>query len=117
MTDDLIKIVRTYRLPAGLLERLHLAEEIFRQVEPNLRLFVFSAIRPPAADDVLQEVLKAVATSMGKFAGETPAHGWGPCFENSPEADYNLLLRPNTAQRYVVTRACPHLTTLIQEVA
>ncbi len=51
--DDLLKLVRTYRVTTGLAERLRLAEEIFPQVEPDLRLFVFSNIRPPAADDVL----------------------------------------------------------------
>ena len=74
--DDLIKLVRTYRLTDGLAERLRLAEEIFRRIEPDLRLFVFGAIRPPAADDVFQEVLKAVATSLKKFAGDTPAQFW-----------------------------------------
>ena len=33
------------------------AEEIFRTVEPGLRMFVFNAIRPPASDDVLQDFL------------------------------------------------------------
>ena len=78
--DDLIKLVRTYRVTTGLTERLRLAEEIFRLIEPDLRLFVFSAIRPPAADDVFQEVLKAVATSLGKFAGDTPAKFWAWCY-------------------------------------
>ena len=74
--DDLLKLVRTYRVTTGLVERLRLAEEIFRQVEPTLRLFVFSAISAPAADDVLQNVLIAVATSLGKFMGDTPAAFW-----------------------------------------
>ena len=76
MTDDLMKLVRTYRVTAGLADQLRLAEEIFREVEPGLRLFVFNAVRPPAADDVLQEVLKAVATSLAKFVGDTPASFW-----------------------------------------
>lgn len=76
MTDDLMKLVRTYRVTAGLSERLRLAEEIFRQVEPGLRLFVYNAVRAPAADDVLQEVLKAVATSLTKFAGDTHTKFW-----------------------------------------
>lgn len=71
-----MKLVRTYRVTAGLPERLRLAEEIFRTVEPGLRMFVFNAVRPPASDDVLQEVLKAVATSLGKFAGDSPAKFW-----------------------------------------
>ena len=45
-------------------------------MEPGLRSFVFNAVRPPAADDVLQEVLKAVATSLAKFVGDTPAKFW-----------------------------------------
>lgn len=41
---------------------------------------MFSAIRPPAADDVLQEVLKAVATALAKFAGDTTATFWARCY-------------------------------------
>lgn len=72
-----MKLVRTYRVTTGLADRLRLAEEMFRQVEPGLRLFVFNAVRAPATDDVLQEVLKAVATSLGKFAGDTSTQFWG----------------------------------------
>ena len=39
--DDLIKLVKTYRLTAGLAERQRLAESIFRQIEPDLHAFVF----------------------------------------------------------------------------
>ena len=42
-------------------------EDIFKLIAPNLRFFVFSAIRPPVADDVFQEVLKTIATGMKKF--------------------------------------------------
>ena len=54
--EQLIKLVKTYRLSSGLAERLRLAEAIFHLIEPDLRAFVFSAIQPQAADDVLQEV-------------------------------------------------------------
>jgi hypothetical protein len=40
--NDLIKLVKTYRLTAGLAERIQLAEEISRLIEPDLRVFVFS---------------------------------------------------------------------------
>lgn len=69
--DDLIKLAKTYRLTAGLAERLRLAEAIFRQIEPDLRFFVFNAMQPPAAEDVLQEVLKSVAVSLKNFRGDT----------------------------------------------
>jgi RNA polymerase sigma factor (sigma-70 family) len=78
--DDLIKLVRTYRLTAGLAERIRLAEEIFRRVEPDLRLFVFSSISPDAAQDALQEVLKAIAISLKKFQGDTVKEFWAWCY-------------------------------------
>ena len=74
--DDLIKLVRTYRLTAGLLERQRLAEAIFRLIEPDLRFFVFSAIQPPAAQDVLQEILKSIVVSLPKFEGGTVKEFW-----------------------------------------
>jgi hypothetical protein len=78
--DDLIKHVRTFRFAAALDERVRLSEEIFPLIEPDLRFFVFGAIRPPAAEDVLQEVLKAVATGMRKFAGGSNKEFWGWCY-------------------------------------
>jgi RNA polymerase sigma factor (sigma-70 family) len=78
--DQVIKLVKTYRLTAGVADRLRLAEEIFRLIEPDLRFFVFRAIRPPAAEDVLQEVLKAAATGMKKFAGGSNEEFWGWCY-------------------------------------
>ena len=74
--DELIKLVRTYRLTAGLSERLILAERI----EPDLRLFVFASIARPAAEDALQEVLKAIAVSLGKFQGSSAKEFWGWCY-------------------------------------
>ncbi len=78
--DDLIKLVRTYRLTAGLAERLRLAEEIFRHIEPDLRLFVFSSLSHDAAQDALQEILKAIATSLQKFQGDTIKEFWAWCY-------------------------------------
>jgi RNA polymerase sigma factor (sigma-70 family) len=78
--DDLIKLVRTYRLTAGLAERLRLADEIFRRIEPDLRMFVFAHVPQDAAQDALQEVLKAVATGMSKFEGGTSKEFWAWCY-------------------------------------
>jgi RNA polymerase sigma factor (sigma-70 family) len=78
--DDLIKLVRTYRLTAGLAERIRLAEEIFRRIEPDLRVFVFSSVSHDAAKDALQEVLKAVAVSLKQFKGDTVKEFWGWCY-------------------------------------
>jgi RNA polymerase sigma factor (sigma-70 family) len=78
--DDLIKLVRTYRLTAGLAERLRLAEEIFRHIEPDLRVFVFSSVTNDAAKDALQEVLKAVAISLRNFKGDSHKEFWAWCY-------------------------------------
>jgi len=78
--DDLIKLVRTYRLTAGLAERIRLAEEIFRRIEPDLRVFVFSSISHDAAKDALQEVLKAIAVGLKSFKGDTHKEFWGWCY-------------------------------------
>ena len=78
--DDLIKLVRTYRFTAGLAERIRLAEEIFRLIEPDLRVFVFSSIAHDAAKDALQEVLKAVAVSLKNFKGDTHKEFWAWCY-------------------------------------
>jgi RNA polymerase sigma factor (sigma-70 family) len=78
--EQVIKLVKTYRLASGLAERLRLAEAIFRLIEPDLRFFVFAAIQPPAAQDVLQEVLKSITTSMNKFEGGSNEEFWGWCY-------------------------------------
>lgn len=78
--DDLIKLVRTYRVTSGLAERLRLAEDIFRLIEPDLRLFVFSSVAPTSAEDVHQEILKAVATDLGRFQGGTQREFWAWCY-------------------------------------
>jgi RNA polymerase sigma factor (sigma-70 family) len=78
--DDLIKLVRTYRLASALTERLRLAEAIFRLILPDLRVFVFSRLPPQVAEDGLQEILKAVATGMGRFEGNTTKEFWSWCY-------------------------------------
>ena len=71
--DDLIKLVRTYRLTAGLADRERLADAIFAVVEPAMRLFVNGKIRPQYADEVLQEALHAIVISLPKFSGHRSA--------------------------------------------
>ena len=68
--DDLIQLVRAYQKTAELADRERLADAIFTQIEPELRRYVNGKIRPQYADDVLQEVLKAVVISLPKFSSE-----------------------------------------------
>jgi RNA polymerase sigma factor (sigma-70 family) len=78
--DDLIKLVRTYRLTAGLAARIRLAEEILRRIQPDLRFFVFGNIPHQAAEDVMQEVLKGIATGLKQFKGDTVKEFWAWCY-------------------------------------
>ncbi|MES2695070.1 MAG: sigma-70 family RNA polymerase sigma factor [Verrucomicrobiota bacterium] len=78
--DELIKLVKTFRFTAALDQRLRLADEIFRYIEPPLRVFVRGSVASDAVPDVLQEVLKGVATSLRKFEGDTNAKFWGWCY-------------------------------------
>ena len=77
--DELIKLVRSYRLTDGLGERLRLAEEIFNRIAPEMRVFVFSSVSPQFAEDTLQEVLKSIATGMKGFKGGSEKEFWGWC--------------------------------------
>jgi RNA polymerase sigma factor (sigma-70 family) len=69
--DELIKLVNAYRQSDVLDDRVRIAEEIFRVIEPKLRLYVFNHVRPSSADDVLQEALIAITRSLKNFAGTT----------------------------------------------
>ena len=77
---DVIKLVKTYRLTPALDQRLRLAEQIFQEIEPQLRFFVFGTLSHPAAQDVLQETLQAVTVSLTKFSGDSPQSFWAWCY-------------------------------------
>lgn len=78
--DELIKLVKTYRLTPALDQRLRLAEAVFRTIEPDLRFFVFSAVSSLGAEDISQEVLKAIATGLDKFTGGSTSEFWAWCY-------------------------------------
>lgn len=78
--DAIIKLARTYRLTTSLADRLQLGDELFRLIEPKLRLFVFSSLAVPAAEDALQETLKGIVVGLPTFAGQTPSEFWGWCY-------------------------------------
>lgn len=78
--EHIIKLVKTYRLTPALDQRFRLADEIFSQLEPQLRFFVFGSLALPAAQDVLQETLKAIIVSLSKFAGGSAQEFWAWCY-------------------------------------
>lgn len=79
--DELIKLVRNYRLDRTLSGQNKYTEAIIRIVEPKLSLFVFKAIRNPStAEDVLQEVLKGIVVGLPKFSRDTEGEFWGWCY-------------------------------------
>jgi RNA polymerase sigma factor (sigma-70 family) len=78
--DELIKLVRTYRVTVGLAERLRLTDAILRLIAPDLRGFVFSALVPHAAEDVSQEVLISITNSLKKFERDSNGEFWEWCY-------------------------------------
>lgn len=78
--NDLFKLIKTYRLTTALTDRLQLGETVFRQIEPELRFFVFGALPPPSGEDVLQDILKAIATDLTRFKGNSLKEFWAWCY-------------------------------------
>jgi len=78
--DDLIKLVRTYRYSGGVADRVRLAEEICRQIEPRLLLFVLGFIQMPDAEIVLGHSVKAIIGEMKKFEPRSTKQFWTWCF-------------------------------------
>ena len=78
--DDIMKLIRTYRVTAALDQRLRLADTLFRGIAAEIRFFVFSSVPQEAGDDVLQETLKAIAAGLGRFEGNTKSEFWAWCY-------------------------------------
>ena len=91
--DDLIKLVKTYRLTRGLAQRLELAERIVLLVQHDLKKLVFRDIRLSDAEDVFQKVLAAIAISLGQFRGNTNKEFWGWCNTIAHNKIYNQIDR------------------------
>jgi len=89
--EQLIKLVKTYRLSSGLAERLRLVEAIFHLIAPDLRAFVFSAIVPQAAEDVSQEVLISITNSLKTFKGNSKEEFWEWCYMIARRRIYDYL--------------------------
>lgn len=79
MDDELIKLVKTYRLTRGLAQRLELIERILPLIQRDLKNIVFRDIRLSDADDVFLKALAAVADSLSQFRGNTREEFWGWC--------------------------------------
>ena len=78
--DTLLKLAKTYRVTTDLPSRLHLGDQIFALIQPELRAFVFSSVIVPAAHDVLQETLKGIATGLDRYTGNSEGQFWAWCY-------------------------------------
>ena len=79
-TEDLVKLVGAYSMLTGEVERLPVAEQIFRRIEPELRHFVVSHMSQDVAEDALQETLQAIAKNLQGFRGHTTSQFWEWCY-------------------------------------
>ena len=94
--EKLLKLVKTYRLTQSLAERLALADEIFAVVEPQLRLFVFGSLPRQLAEDTLQEALKSLAGSLGRFQGNSVGEFWAFCYSTARHRIADCLRKTST---------------------
>lgn len=78
--DDLLKLVRTFRFTTTLSEKQDLAEKIIRHVAPSLYVRIYASVPTDTAQDVFQETLRAVATSLKNFKGDTLKEFWAWCY-------------------------------------
>lgn len=78
--DELITLVRTYRFTTGLAERLRIVEQVINLIGTELGYFVANGVPPDEAPDALQEILKAIATSLATFNGDTSKAFWAWCY-------------------------------------
>ena len=93
---DLITLVRTYRLTAGIADRLRLSDEIFLQLEPLLRFMIYGKVKEQDQDDVLQEIMKAVFKGDDALAKKV-GKGKGSDADFSKLEDYVTSLPLNDA--------------------
>src|ERR1035441_4988561 len=94
--EQLIKLVKTYRLSSGLAEWLRLAEAIFHLIEPDTRTFEKAAIVPHAAKDVLQEVLISITNSLKNFEGGSKEQFLAWCYQIARRRIYDHIDRKST---------------------
>jgi RNA polymerase sigma-70 factor (ECF subfamily) len=78
--DDLLKLVRTFRFTTSLSEKQDLAEKIIHLTAPSLYVRIYASLPTDTAQDVFQETLKAVATSLKGFKGDTRKEFWAWCY-------------------------------------
>jgi DNA-directed RNA polymerase specialized sigma24 family protein len=64
----------------------------------DFRAFVLSSVRPPAADDITQEVAKAFATGMKNFKGNSKEEFWGWSYSIARN-EINDYLRKKSSER------------------
>jgi len=78
--DEVLKLVKTYRLTPALDQRLRLAEQIYHAIKSPLHDFIFGRLKHHASQDVFQETLNAVTASLAKFRGDSDGEFWKWCF-------------------------------------
>lgn len=78
--NDLVELLRAYHAARALHVRLRFAEEIIARVGPLLKEYVARRCRAEVVDDVLQEVLVAIATRLDDFRSRTASQFWRWCY-------------------------------------
>ncbi len=98
--DNIVELVKTCRVTKGLPERVRLTEAIFHRIERDLRLFVFSAIMPPAGQDVLQEAIGRLPPAWaGSRATRPSSSGAGATASPATRSTTSVVVRAKVDDR------------------
>jgi len=84
-TLTLIQLVKRFQESRNPKERLELADRIVVILSPDLHLYIASRAwtqraRAEMVEDILQEVLVAIAVKLDKFVGDTKEQFYGFCY-------------------------------------
>lgn len=76
----LIELIRQYQNATNLELRIRVLEDIAKVLATPLQLFIAGKMDQDGMDDVFQETLTGVFTSLDRFQGEADSQAWGWCY-------------------------------------
>lgn len=74
------RLVHLYREALTLERRLEIANLIYQEIHRDLRLYLMSRVHPNSVEDVLNESLKAIFSSLDAFRGNSNPEFYKWCY-------------------------------------
>src|ERR1035438_3167358 len=75
----LIELIHRYQTATKLEERIRAADDIMDSVATPLRLYIAARMEKAGVNDICQETLKGLFTSLDSFHGASDSQAWAWC--------------------------------------